>query len=107
MNNSPHRIFIHGKWVQPSSKRKFKVYNPTNRELIATVSDCNKQDVDAAVKAAKKAQTAWWKVPGAEKAILLHHVATEIRKQGHDIARLMTLETGKPLIESIDCIEWV
>jgi len=42
-----------------------------------------------------------------EKAVLLRRVGEAIRHMGKDLATLMTLETGKPLVESMDCIEWV
>jgi acyl-CoA reductase-like NAD-dependent aldehyde dehydrogenase len=105
--HDPQRILINGEWVQPSSKKTREIRNPTTDEVIGVTLDCNAADVDAAVKAAHKAQNSWWKIPGAEKAILLREVANRVRASGPEVARLMTLETGKPLIESIDCIEWV
>ena len=42
-----------------------------------------------------------------EKAKLLREVAARIRKSGRELARLMALETGKPLIEAVDCVDWV
>ncbi|MFT3913135.1 MAG: aldehyde dehydrogenase family protein [Anaeromyxobacteraceae bacterium] len=81
--------------------------NPATGALVGVVPDCGAEDVDRAVKAARAAQEAWWRKPGAEKAVVLRNVAGRIRELGHDLARLMTLETGKPLIESLDCIEWV
>jgi betaine-aldehyde dehydrogenase len=100
-------ILINGKWIQPLSKKNREIRNPATNGVIAQVSDCNHDDVDAAVKAARAAQNSWWKIPGAEKAHLLHEIARRIKANGSEIAHLMTLETGKPLIESIDCIEWV
>ena len=71
------------------------------------MADADPGDVDAAVGAARKAQYAWWKLPGVEKARLLHEIATRIRERERALSTLMTRETGKPLFESVDCIDWV
>src|SRR5205823_1726999 len=83
------------------------IENPATEEAIATVPRARKEDVERAVAAAKRAQPAWRRVPGLEKAKLLHEVATRIRADGHAIAHTMTLEGGKPMIENLDEIEWV
>jgi acyl-CoA reductase-like NAD-dependent aldehyde dehydrogenase len=101
------QILIHGKWTQSKSSETFQILNPASNEVLGIVSDCNQEDVDSAVKSAKSAQKNWWRIPGVEKAVLLHEVARRIRSEGNSIAKLMTQETGKPLIESRDCIEWV
>ncbi len=103
----PHPILINGEWVAPRSAVTRAIINPATLEAIGLVADCDATDVDAAVRAAAAAQQAWWKVPGVEKAGLLRQVATRIRGRERALATLMTRETGKPLIESIDCIDWV
>lgn len=100
-------ILINGEWIQAHSKKSLEILNPTNAQRIDEVPDCDSIDVDQAVKAAKRAQNSWWKMPGAEKANLLHEVARRFRKNERNLSTLMTKETGKPLIESVDCIEWV
>ncbi len=101
------KILINGEWVTAHSQKTKAIFNPATLEKIGVAPDCDELDVNAAVLSAKRAQKAWWKIPGAEKAILLHEVARRIRKNEKELSRLMTLETGKPLIESVDCIEWV
>ena len=101
------RILIHGKWIESRSNKTLKIHNPTTLEQIGLVPDCDKDDIDSAVSAAKKAQHAWWKTPGVEKAKLLREVGSRIRSNERELSRLMTSETGKPLCESIDCIDWV
>ncbi|MEW6055656.1 MAG: aldehyde dehydrogenase family protein [Bdellovibrionota bacterium] len=101
------RILINGEWVQARSTQTRDVQNPATLEIIGRVSDCAQEDVDAAVSAAFKAQRAWWKTPGVEKAKLLREVGARIRAKEHELSQLMTLETGKPLCEAIDCIDWV
>jgi len=102
-----HPILINGEWVAPRSSKTRTITNPATLESIGAVADCGEEDVDAAVRAAAAAQRAWWKVPGVEKAKLLRDVGAAIRSREHELSSLMTRETGKPLIEAVDCIDWV
>ena len=104
---SVSKILINGEWVTSQSQKTHAIVNPATLEMLGTVSDCSAQDVDHAVKAAKKAQKPWWKIPGAEKAKILREVGTKIRSKEKALAELMCLETGKPISESYDEIEWV
>jgi betaine-aldehyde dehydrogenase len=103
----PEKIFVDGAWEVARSKVTREIRNPATGALVGVAADCGAEDVDRAVRAARAAQDAWWRKPGVDKAVLLRNVAHAVREMGHDLARLMTLETGKPLIESLDCIEWV
>ena len=69
--------------------------------------ECGPDDVAAAVDAAARAQPGWWRVPGVEKAAYLRTIAAKIRSDERALSTLMARETGKPLIEAVDCIEWV
>jgi betaine-aldehyde dehydrogenase len=100
-------ILIDGQWLPARTAETRTITNPATLERVGLVPECGTDDVAAAVEAATRAQPAWWRIPGVEKATLLHQVAAKIRGREHDLSRLMTLETGKPLIESVDCIEWV
>ena len=101
------KLLIGGEWVGSRSKATREIKNPATLEHLGTVPECDAEDVNAAVTAAAAAQHAWWKTPGAEKAKLLREVGARIRTMEHELAHLMTLETGKPISESFDCIEWV
>ena len=101
------RILIDGRWIGATAPDTREIRNPATLELVGVAPECDAADVAAAVEAARRAHPAWWKVPGVEKAIALHRIAEKVRGKGRELARLMTLETGKPLIESVDCIEWV
>jgi betaine-aldehyde dehydrogenase len=102
-----HPILINGEWVAPHSTATRIIANPATLEPLGTVADCDAADVDAAVAAAAGAQRAWWKTPGVEKARLLREVAGKIRARERELSTLMARETGKPLIEAVDCIDWV
>ena len=62
--------------------------------------------MDAAVERARTAQREWRRVPGLDKAKLLHEVAARMRAMHRELAETMTLEGGKPMIENLDEIEW-
>jgi acyl-CoA reductase-like NAD-dependent aldehyde dehydrogenase len=102
-----HPILIGGRWVEAHSKNRIEVRNPATLELINVVPQCDAEDVNAAVLAARKAQRDWDKTPGLEKAAMLHEVARRIRAKEKELSTLMSRETGKPIWEAIDCIEWV
>jgi betaine-aldehyde dehydrogenase len=100
-------ILINGKNVPAKSNTAIEVHNPATLEALDSVPACGEVDINAAVKAARAAQLSWWRTSGVEKAELLHEVANRIRKKQKAIATTMTQETGKPLIESVDCVKWV
>src|ERR1700753_1409220 len=102
-----HKILINGAWVDALSEASREIINPATLESLGKTADCGVADIDRAVAAAKAAQHSWWKVPGVEKAKLLREIGAHIRAREHALATLMTRETGKPLCESVDCIDWV
>jgi len=105
--DEPAPILVGGQWEPARSKATREIRNPATGALIGVAADCGAEDVDRAVRAARQAQPAWGKVPGLEKAVALRKVGEAIRHMGKDLATLMARETGKPLVESMDCIEWV
>jgi acyl-CoA reductase-like NAD-dependent aldehyde dehydrogenase len=105
--NDVHKILLGGDFVAPKSRVTRPIINPANLDKLGLVADCGEDDVHAAVVAAKKAQHAWWKTPGIEKAGMLRQVAARIKGMQEEVALLLTKETGKPLCESKDCVDWV
>jgi acyl-CoA reductase-like NAD-dependent aldehyde dehydrogenase len=100
------QMWIDGAHVAAASGATMTVENPATEETVATVPRAAVADVERAVAAARRAQPAWRRLPGTEKARLLHEVAREIRGAHHALAELMTIEGGKPTIENLDEIEW-
>jgi betaine-aldehyde dehydrogenase len=100
-------ILINGKFVDAKTNSTIAVHNPATLEPLDGIPACGEADIEAAVRAARAAQPAWWRMGGVEKAELLHEVARRIRERSRPIATMMTRETGKPLVESIDCLKWV
>ena len=102
----PLSMWIDGAEVGADSGATMPVENPATEELVASVPRAGAADVERAVAAARRAQPAWRRLPGTEKARLLHEIARVIRERGHHLAQLMTVEGGKPMIENLDEIEW-
>jgi len=100
-------MWIDHKREGAQSGETMRVENPATEETIATVPRAQAADVAAAVERARHAQREWRRVPGVEKARLLHEVAARIRAMHRELAEVMTLEGGKPMIENLDEIEWV
>jgi betaine-aldehyde dehydrogenase len=99
-------ILINGKYVQAQSNTAIEVRNPATLGLLDSVPACGEADVNAAVRAARNAQLAWWRLSGVEKAELMHEVAARMRARKQEIGALLTRETGKPVVEAVDCVKW-
>ena len=82
------------------------VENPYTTETIATVGSASAEQLDGAIAAARAAFAGWAGTPALERGGMLHEVARRLRKSGDGLARTMTAEGGKPLIENRDEIEW-
>ena len=100
-------MWMNGESREAAAGATMPVENPATEEVLATVPRAQAADVAAAVRCARQAQVHWRRVPGLEKARLLHEVASRIRAMHRELAEVMTLEGGKPMIENLDEIEWV
>ena len=102
-----YKNYINNQWINASDGQTFDVENPYTEETIAQVPKNTGEDVDKAVIAAK---TAWknWKILGSlDMRDLLRDVAVKSRTHDREIAEIITAESGKPLIECLDEIEWI
>ncbi|MDD4137706.1 MAG: aldehyde dehydrogenase family protein [Methanoregula sp.] len=93
---------IGGTDVAPADDRWIDVKNPATGEPIDRVPSGTSGDVNRAVDAAEAASAGWMKKTSRERGIILFHAAGKVREQHKDLARLLTVEQGKPLRESID-----
>ena len=82
------------------------VENPATQETVADVGSASPEQVDAAVAAAAEAFPVWSGTPALERGEMLHEVATRLRAAKDELARVMTLEGGKPLVENSDEVDW-
>ncbi len=94
--------FIDGAFATPPETSWIDVTNPANGETLAKVPQGSAADVDAAVKAARKAFPAWSKLSGHERAKHLYALARHIQKRERFFAVLETMDNGKTIRESRD-----
>jgi betaine-aldehyde dehydrogenase len=96
-----YRMLVDGEWVEARSGRTFEVMNPATAEPMATVPDAGAEDVDRAVKAARRAFDGGWRDATAqERGRILLRLADTVRREAKRLAALETLNSGKPLAES-------
>ena len=87
---------IGGKFAAPAEGKMEDVTNPANGEVIAKAPLSTKKDVDAAVKAARKAATDWGNTTPGERMNMLLKLADAFEERGEEIADLESLDAGKP-----------
>jgi len=99
----PTQLLINNEWVNSISDRRFATINPTTGEVICEVSEADVQDVDKAVQAARTAFTSgeWAKISATRRGELLYRLADLIEQNIDELARLETLDNGKPLQNSL------
>jgi len=110
---SKYGQFIDGRWQASSNKDTYDVINPATEETIGKASKASSLDIDKALKSAEKGFELWKKYSPWDRAKIIRKIADLIRKKNNELAKWMTLETGKPLSEglaeasgSADIFEW-
>ncbi len=94
--------FIDGRFVPSAGRQWIEVENPATGEVLGRVPQGTDADVDAAVKAARKAFVSWSKLPGHGRAKHLYALARHIQKRERFFAVLETMDNGKTIRESRD-----
>lgn len=92
--------YIGGKWVPARSGKTFSNFSPATGELLGDFPASGPEDVDAAVAAAADAFKSWRLVPAPKRAEIVYRAGELIRARKEDLARAMTREMGKILIET-------
>lgn len=95
-----YKMFINGEFVEAKSLKTFDVVNPANQKAIGRVPEASDADVDTAVKAAQEAFQTWSQTNPHERAAVLRGIATQIRKHAKELAKLETMNNGKPIVEA-------
>jgi aldehyde dehydrogenase (NAD+) len=94
-------LFIDGEFTDGTGK-SFKTINPASEEILAEVATASEEDVDRAVRAARRAFGTWSAMPGSERAKYLFRIARIIQERSRELAVLESLDNGKPIRESRD-----
>jgi succinate-semialdehyde dehydrogenase/glutarate-semialdehyde dehydrogenase len=105
--------YIDGSWVKPSGDKTQDVMNPATSKAIGTLGHVSKGDLDKAIAAADKGFKTWRKVSAFERGKILRKAADLVRARTDEIAKVLTMEEGKVLMEAkvevasaADIIDW-
>ncbi|NBU75850.1 MAG: aldehyde dehydrogenase family protein [Planctomycetes bacterium] len=99
---SQTHLLIDGKWVLPTDGGTLDTVNPATGATIATVFTAGKNDVDLAVKAARRALESgpWSRMDAADRGVLLFKLADLVEKHREELAALESLNCGKTIVDS-------
>jgi len=98
----PGKLFINGKWVDSVSGKTFDTLNPATEEVITSIAEGDKADIDLAVTAAREAfeNGPWKKIDARDRGRILLEIANLIEKNKDELALLDTMDNGKPINET-------
>lgn len=106
-------LFIRGDWRPASDNETKAVTDPASEDVLGTIAMATESDVDLALAAAQEGFAAWRATGTWDRAAKIRRAADLIRERQDEIAELMSLETGKPIAESLgetnasaDQFEW-
>ena len=110
------QLLIGGQWQDSVSGKTFPTFHPATEEKIADVAQANSEDVDRAVKAARRAfeEGDWAEMDARDRGKLLNRLADLIEEHADELAALETLDNGKPIRDAraadiplvIDCLRY-
>jgi aldehyde dehydrogenase (NAD+) len=110
------QLFIDGEWCDAASGETFATYHPATEEKIADVALAGAEDVDRAVKAARRAfeEGEWSSMDARDRGILMNRLADLIEQNIDELAALETLDNGKPISDArnadlplvVDCLRY-
>ena len=90
------KFYIDGQWVDPVTSKTLEVINPANEEVCGHISLGSAEDVDRAVKAARKAFETWSCTSREERVAVFERILAEYQKRYEDMAKAITEEMGAP-----------
>jgi phenylacetaldehyde dehydrogenase len=94
-----HKLLINGEWVEAASGQTFETINPATEEVLAEVAHGQAEDIDKAVKAARKAfhdDSPWRRMNASDRGRLIWKISELIEEHADELAMLETLDNGKP-----------
>src|SRR4051794_22592030 len=90
-------MYIDGEWCDAASGATTEATSPATGESLGPVAEGSREDARRAIDAANDAFPAWAARTGFERAELLHRAADACERRAGELARLLTLDQGKPL----------
>src|ERR1700745_2245382 len=97
--SKPRKLFINNQWVESASGKTFPTYNPATGEVLAQVAEGDREDINQAVKAARKAfdNGPWRRMTASERGRLIWKLADLLEAHTEEFGYLESLDNGKPL----------
>ena len=102
----PSTTYVGGRWTSAESEEIFSVTNPCNGEILCSVPDMSTEDMKVAIEAAHMAFQTWRFTTAKERSNLLRSWYNLCVKHQAELARILTAEQGKPLVEANGEIEY-
>src|SRR6202522_2472396 len=95
---TPRKLFINGQWVDAASGKTFETPNPATGETLAQVAEGDAEDIDRAVRAARKAfeEGPWSRMTPSERGRIIWRIGDLILEHAEELAQLESLDNGKP-----------
>src|ERR1700678_4327986 len=95
---APSKLFINGQWVDAASGKTFETPNPATGETLASVAEGDSEDIDRAVRAARKAfdEGPWGTITPSDRGRIIWRIGDLILEHAEELAQLESLDNGKP-----------
>ena len=100
MSDDPRQMYLNGEWVLAEGGSTFEVFNPADQSVVATVTNAAAPDIDRAVQAAHAAFREWSLLAPKDRGRFLLAIQELMEERCDELARLVTLENGKPFEEA-------
>lgn len=97
-----YELFIDGRFIKPIKGKYFETTNPANDQKLSRVAEATSEDVDSAVKAARKAFKSWSNLEEKERSKYVYRIARLIQERAREFAVIESIDGGKPIRESRD-----
>jgi len=97
--SNQHKLLIDGEWVQAASGKTFATLNPATEETLTEVAHGQAEDIERAVRAARKAfadDSPWRRMNASDRGRMIWRIADLIEQHGDELAMLESLDNGKP-----------
>ncbi|MFC2115381.1 aldehyde dehydrogenase family protein [Bacteroidota bacterium] len=103
-----YQNLINGAWVDAADGKTYTRESPAHGSIIGEYPLSSSRDTEDAIKAARSAfqKETWTLMPGVERAKIINRAAAGIRERAEELALIETLESGKPISQALDEMEW-
>ena len=93
--------FIHGRFVETQLKQTFPNLNPANLKTLCQVEEAGQTEIDKAAESAVEGQAVWARISPAKRLTIMQRAASILRDQHKAIAKIESIDCGKPISESL------